>query len=110
MTEYKLQISPEAQKDLQEIKTYISEDLSSPQAANNTVAKILNSIKNLKQMPNVGTRLSSKFDIETDYRFLACGTYLAFYRCENKTVFIDRIIYGRRDYIKILFQSNNDEE
>jgi len=42
-------------------------------------------------------------EIETDYRFLVCGNYLVFYRTEADSVFVDRVIYGRRDYIKILF-------
>ncbi|KLU59023.1 hypothetical protein CEB3_c50430 [Peptococcaceae bacterium CEB3] len=30
---------------------------------------------------------------------------LAFYRIDSTNVFIDRILYGRRDYLHILFQS-----
>jgi len=66
-----LSISPEARKDLEEIKAYI-----------------------------------------TDYRFLVCGNYLAFYRYKDATVYVDRILYGRRDYLKILFPEfvNHDDE
>jgi plasmid stabilization system protein ParE len=99
----KLSIAPDARKDLEDIKKYITETLENPIAAMNVVSRITRGIKNLPGMPGIGTPLSSKVPFETDYRFLVCGNYLAFYRYENKTVFVDRVIYGRRDYIKILF-------
>jgi prevent-host-death family protein len=45
-----------------------------------------------------------------DYRFLVCGSYLAFYHTLAKKVYIDRILYGKRDYIKILFGDSTDTE
>jgi len=99
----KLAISPEARKDLENIKAYICEKLENPIAAVNVVARITKKIRNLKEMPGIGTPLSSKISFDTDYRFLVCGNYLAFYRYKDKTVFVDRILYGRRDYVKILF-------
>jgi addiction module RelE/StbE family toxin len=99
----KLLISPQAQKDLAGIKAYVSKTLENPTAALNVVSRITKSIKNLKDSPGIGAPLSSKIPFETNYRTLACGNYLAFYRYEDKTVFIDRILYGGRDYVKILF-------
>jgi addiction module RelE/StbE family toxin len=99
----RLSISPEAKKDLEEIKAYISEELENPTAALKVISQILHSLKQLKDMPGIGTRLSSKVPFETDYRFLVCGKYIAFYRHEDKTVYIDRILHGRRDYVRILF-------
>jgi len=107
----KLSISPEVKKDLEGIKAYICEELENPIAAVNVVSRITKTLKNLKDMPGVGTPLSSKVPFDTDYRFLICGNYLAFYRYEDKTVYIDRILYGRRDYVKILFpEIANSEE
>ena len=95
--------SPEAEDDLVDIKRYISEDRNSPIAALNTVTKITKRIKILEQFPETGTKLSSIIDIITDYRFLVCGNYIAFYRFDGEYVNIIRILYGRRDYVKILF-------
>jgi plasmid stabilization system protein ParE len=99
----RLLISPEAREDLEGIKTYIRDELENPTAALNLVSRIIKSLKNLKDMPGIGPRLSSKVPFETDYRFLVCGNYLAFYRYEDKTIYVDRILDGRRDYVKILF-------
>jgi addiction module RelE/StbE family toxin len=106
----KLAISPQARKDLEGIKTYISEELENPIAAVNVVSRITKKIKLLKNTPGIGAPLLSKVPFETDYRFLVCGNYLAFYRYEEKTVFIDRVLYGRRNYVKILFPEIENNE
>jgi len=106
----KLLISPEARKDLEGIKTYISKELENPIAAVNVVSRIIKSIKSLKDTPGIGRPLATKVSFETDYRFLVCGNYLAFYRFEDKTVYVDRILYGRRDYVKILFPEFTEPE
>ena len=37
------------------------------------------------------------------YRFLVCGNYIAYYREDETAVYVVRILYGGRDYVKILF-------
>jgi toxin ParE1/3/4 len=49
-------------------------------------------------------------DIQTNYRFLVCASYLIFYRCEDEIIFVLRILYGRRDYTRILFGDLLKEE
>lgn len=99
----KVILSFDAKEDINEIRKYITEDLNSPSAANGVVTKITKSLRNLEANPFLGAPLSSHVDFETNYRFLVCGNYLAFYRCEENTVYVARILYGRRDYVKILF-------
>lgn len=99
----KLLISPEAKQDLLEIKEYISNELDSPIAAKNVTDKIIKQISSLSDFPKIGTMLSSIINMETGYRFLVCGSYTAFYRYIDNTVFVDRILYGKRDFMRILF-------
>lgn len=99
----KLLISPEAKQDLLEIKEYISNELDSPIAARNVADKIIKQISSLSDFPKIGTMLSSIINMETGYRFLVCGSYTAFYRYIDNTVFVDRILYGKRDFMRILF-------
>lgn len=103
---HKLRINPLARKDLLEIKEYITEELDSPNAAENTLIKIAESYEKLKDFPYMGIELSSKIDIATDYRFLVSGKYIIFYKVDDIYVSIYRILYARRDYTRILF----DEE
>jgi len=87
---------------MEEIGDYIKDELKNPIAALNTVNKIQNAIDNLAEFPLMGTPLSSIMEIDTDYRFLVCGNYLAFYNVQEDSVYIDRVLYGKRDYLTIL--------
>jgi len=99
----KLDISPEAQSDLHSIKEYIATELENPSAALNTVSGITKAIRRLRTFPDMGAPLAAIVDIPNDYRFLVYGSYLVIYRHEGNTVFVLRVFYGRRDYLKILF-------
>lgn len=100
---YKISFSPEAGDDLKEIKQYIKDELCTEQAAKNTVAKILKKIKLLSDFPESGSSISAIIGFDTDYRYLVCDNYIVFYRIDNKNVLIVRVLYGRRNYMQILF-------
>ena len=102
--------SKDAISDLEEIGDYIADTLKNPIAALNTVSKIQDAVDKLADFPRMGAPLSSIVEMETDYRFLVCGSYIAFYRTEENTVYIDRLMYGRRDYISILFNEVPESE
>lgn len=106
-----LRLTPAAMNDLENIKEYISETLCNPIAAQRTVKRIVDDYTLLKVSPFMGAPLSSKVAVKTDYRYLVSGNYIVFYKADENYVSIYRILYGRRDYIKILFGSfTNDEE
>ncbi len=100
---YSIVFSPQALKDLEETKAYITEELCNEQAAVKTVSKILKNIRMLSEFPESAPLLSSIVDFDTNYRFLVCGNYVVFYRLEENKVHIIRIIYGRRNFMQILF-------
>lgn len=103
-----IKFSPEAISDLQKTKSYIAEELCNEKAAANTVENILKRIKQLADFPESGASLSTIVNINTDYRFLVCGNYTAFYRIENQSVKIVRVLYGRRNFMQILFGKSNN--
>lgn len=105
-----LHLSPEAQNDLTEIQQYIAEELENQIAAANTVKKIIKGIRALLTHAELGAPLSSIADVESDYRFLVSGSYLTFYRTYGSEVYVDRILYGRRDYLRILFGDVLEED
>lgn len=98
-----IRFSPLAQDDLIEIKSYIADKLASPLAAKNTMKRITKRIRDLEISPEIGTPLSAVCAIESDYRILVCNSYLVFYRYENKTVSVIRVLYGRSNYLATLF-------
>ena len=102
----KINYSPAALEDLREIKSYISEELCSEPAAINTIEKIMKRIHQLADFPDLGAPLSSIIDLEVPYRFLVCGNYIAFYKTDADNVYIIRVLYGKRNYMQILFGRN----
>lgn len=95
-----LHLSEEAQNDLAEIKAYIAEKLDNPSAALATVSRITKSLRILRTYA----------EVESDYRFIVSGNYISFYRAYGNEVYVDRILYARRDYMRILFRDIPTDE
>lgn len=98
-----IEYSPEALEDLQGIVGYISVNLYNEQAAKRIVKEIVDMIDTLIDMPEIGAPLSSRIDTEKDYRYLVCGNYNIFYRAEEQSIKIIRVLNARRDFKKLLF-------
>ena len=94
---------PDAREDLLEIKEYISDVLLNPQAANRILSEIAKRIDSLADSPEVGPRISSRFGIETDFRYLVVSNYLVFYRITHSSINILRVLDGRQNYLRKLF-------
>jgi plasmid stabilization system protein ParE len=95
---------------MKEIKAYITDELCSEQSAINTIEKIMKRIRQLADFPEIGAPLSSIINLQVPYRFLVCGNYTAFYKVEGgDEVHIIRVLYGRRNFMQILFGKSYDE-
>ena len=66
-------------------------------------------ISEVPSFPNSAPALSGIVGFETDYRYLVCGNYTAFYRVQSETVYIVRVLYGRRDFMRVLFGTTQEE-
>lgn len=106
----KLHLSPDALEDLAEIKAYIADELQNTQVAIATVGKITKTIRMLQDYALIGTPLSSIVDVSSDYRYLTSGNYMIFYRVSGKDVYVDRVLYGRRDFLRILNVDAQDDK
>ena len=52
----------------------------------------------------MGTALNSRFDVDSDLRFIVVSKQLVFYQIfDEDLISIVRILDGRRDYLSILF-------
>ena len=94
--------SPLARRDLDEIRDYISNDLSNPSAAMETVNAILDEAETLEAFPLIGHVVDGLPFMVDEYRFLPVRNYLVFYRATADGVFVDRILYKKRDYLALL--------
>lgn len=92
----------QARRDLDAIWDHILLDLQNLPAAEHTVDSILNVIDQLESFAALGTPLSSIAHVNDDYRYLVSGSYMVFYRTDGSDIYIDRVLYGRRDYLRAL--------
>ena len=74
------------------------------------IDRIMDAVDPLKNFEEMGTPLSSIADVGTDYRFLVSGNYMVFYRVQGSDVYIDRVLYGRSDYMSVLVKGLQREE
>ena len=105
----KIKFTPDALEDMKDIKAYITDELRSELSAINTTQKIMKRIRQLADFPEIGAPLSSIISLEVPYRFLVCGNYTVFYKVDGNVVHIIRVLYGRRNFMQVLFGKSYDE-
>ena len=106
----KLIVSPMARADMREIGDYISQKLRNPDAALRMIRRFREAMSPLRKFPESGAPLLAAGKQSAPYRYLVCGSYLIFYHVADSDVHIDRVLYGRRDYMAILFSDQLEEE
>lgn len=106
----KIVISTLAKADMQEIADYISREKHSPSAAARLISRFREEINSLCDFPESGAQLLPPGRDRCPYRFLVCGNYLIFYHTDRVTVMVDRVLYGRRDYLALLFGDTLTDE
>lgn len=99
-----LRYTPEAIRDLQETKRYISKNLKNPKAAARITKSILDSCSHLKQHPKLSAALAGKIGRASDLRYLICENHIVFYQIDDDRISVARILDGRQDYLRILFE------
>ena len=102
MPERKIRYSPLSVKDLDGIFDYISQTLCNPQSARKIVSDILDRMENLEALPFIGSIVCGLPNNADEYRVIGVHNYLVFYRITDSGIFIDRILYKRRDYLPLL--------
>ncbi len=101
---YKVYITSDAYSDLSDITGYIKNKLCNPKAATDFLNETEKYYEKLKSNPLMfeccrDSRLNAK-----GYRKIPIKNFICFYRVDEKekTVYIMRVIYGRRDYCKLI--------
>ena len=102
----KLVISPEAARDLEEIKQYIIYELKNPTTAQQNVSSITRELRILEHHAEAGPSVAALTGYSSDLRIFVCGNYIAVYKVEGSTVLVARVINARQDYITVLFGDN----
>ena len=94
--------SPPAQLDLAEIRDYFSNELHEHDKGHGIIGDILAAVEQIPgralRYPPVGPL---PFTADA-YRFATDGNYLVFFRVVDAAVYVDRILYKRRDFTSLL--------
>lgn len=99
----KVRLTPEAVRDLAEIRRYISGELGNPSAAQRIVGSITENLRLLERHTPAGPSVEALTGHPSDLRILACSKFTAIYNAENSTVSVARIMIARQDPIWVLF-------
>ncbi|GAB7026464.1 type II toxin-antitoxin system RelE/ParE family toxin [Geotalea toluenoxydans] len=91
---YNVQITPAAERDVEEIWIYIADD--SPENANAFIIGVEEQITTLEQLPERCPLIPENEQLGTAYRQLLYGAYRTIFRIAGKTVYILRIIHSSR--------------
>lgn len=94
---------PAAIKDIERTADYIEHQLKNPSAAEKLKTTIVKKTTLLKDNPEMGMKLSDKFDIGSDYRFIIINKQIVFYEIHTQYIEIVRVLDGRTDYLTHLF-------
>ena len=93
-TKYVVNIGPIAEKDLEEIWSYIAAD--SPQAAAAFMDELFQQLRTLQTFPLRCPLIAENEDLGASYRHLLFGEYRTIFRVDVDTVEVLRVIHGAR--------------
>jgi len=101
---YIVKMTPKAVTDLDNIYSYISEELFAVSAAANILEGLETGIMRLKEFPFSCNYVADEFLRNKGYRKLIIDNYIVFYLIdeENKQVIIMRVLYGKQKYEDLL--------
>ncbi len=97
---YEVIITPSAQKDLTEIKSYLTNVLKT--SSNSIFEKILEQVKILKVHPFTYKVHQAPLLKLVGYRIIPIDNYLMFYVIKSNIVQIHRVLYAKRNYLQLL--------
>jgi toxin ParE1/3/4 len=103
MSRLSLRLAQEAERDLEKISDWISDQ--NPVRARSFVKEIKASCEGLRLMPDRFPKVRP----DSELRRMVHGNYLIFFRASENLVDIARILHGAMDYERILFPEDSGE-
>lgn len=104
MAQYRVDVSDPAENDLVDIVRYIASQLSAPISALNIIELLEEAMAGLSDMPQRCPLVADERLSQMGYRKLTIKNYVVFFSIDekNKVVDVERILFGRRDWLRIL--------
>ena len=104
MEQYRIDVSEVAENDLLDIVRYIASQFSAPITALRMMELLEEAMASLSEIPQRFPLLADDRLSQMGYRKLAVKNYIVFFSIDekNKVVDVERILYARRDWLRIL--------
>lgn len=108
MERYEILVHKTAETDIRDAIGYISKTLREPNTARAMSKRFQEAIMSLSSMPERFPIVPDNYLASFGIRITSVGNYLIFYvvNQEERRVDISRVLYGKRDWIKILTENN----
>lgn len=101
---YGIEITEAAQRDFENIYTYISDNLCNKQAATRLIHLFDKNIRALADMPEGYPLANNEYLRNMGIWFISVKNYIIFYtvNIKKQMVYVVRVLYGKRNWIDIL--------
>ena len=106
---YQYHFTKKAEADLEEILSYISIELSNPEAAASFLKDLLAVLASICSVPKIGSIVENEFLPDKEIRKSLVGNYVLYYLPDavEMTIYILRILYGRRNLDELVREINH---
>ena len=98
---YQVEYSKAAIRDLDRVWAEVFEASKDVEITERYIEELLDKVEKKSDYPKTGSPLYYENSF-TGYNFVVFKAYLAFYRLEKETMLVDRVLFGRTDYMRIL--------
>ncbi len=105
MKQYTVQITDKALADMEEIYTYIAEQLLAPENAIGQYNRIADAIQNLNVFPERVRIMESEPEHTMGLRQLPIDNFSVFYVIEDNRVVVTRVLYSASDISRRLLET-----
>ena len=103
---YKLFFTKSFRDDVKQSVNYIKHTLQAPVAAERLKVETIKNYKIIKDTPFIYPVVPNDYLATMGFRFIMVKKYMLFYIVEENQINIIRFLYGHRDWISILNNTN----
>ena len=100
---YSVEYSPAAIQDLLRIRAEVFSASRDKGVTVKYMDDLMDAVDRMSDFPEAGTPLYYENSFTSYYR-LSFKAYLVFYRLEGQRLLVDRVLYGKSDYLRTLLK------
>ena len=103
---YQINYSPIAIRDLDRVWAEVFEASKEPEIATRYINDLMDCVAEKREFPKSGSPLYYEGSF-TGYYFVVFKAYMVFYRVRDDSIFVDRVVFGKSDYMRTIFRNRN---